>query len=88
LLESRIGKAISSSFRMQHLPLYYRRPEKEEGHFAAINRADRAGVYGNKHIRHQHRYTNDLGSDLCQYTKGIEAIQPGEQQGRQGQIGQ
>jgi hypothetical protein len=69
---------------MQRLLLYYQRPEKEEGHFAAIDKADRTGVYSNEHIRRQHQCTNDLGSDPCRYTKGIEAIQLGEQQGRQG----
>jgi hypothetical protein len=83
LLESRTGKAISNSFRMQRLSLYYQRLEKEEGHFTAINKADGVGVHSNERIRRRHRRTNDPGSDLRRCTKGIEAIQLGEQQGRQ-----
>jgi hypothetical protein len=87
LLESRTGKAISSGFRIQRLLPYRRRPEKEEGHFAVIDRADRVGVYGNERIRRRHQHTNDPGSNPRRCTKGIEVIQPGERQGRQGRTG-
>jgi hypothetical protein len=74
LPESRTGEAISGGFRMQRLLPYRRRLEKEEGHFAAVNRADGEGVYGNERIRRRHRRTNDPGSNLRRYTKGIKVI--------------
>jgi hypothetical protein len=73
LPEGRTSEAISSGFRMQRLPLRRRRPEKEEGHFAAVDRADGAGVYGNERVRRRHRRTNDPGGDprRCNLHPGV-----------------
>jgi hypothetical protein len=74
LPEGRIGEAISSGFGMQRLPLRRRRLEKEEGHFATVNRADGASIHSNERIRCRYRRPDDPGSNLRRYTEGVEAI--------------